>query len=97
MLLTDHEREFLAVFTYEATTDPFKGPTTEELHRRNIWHDDLLWLMAAYDRENPADQQGFGGKPSVPVPACPWPTRDLALQRDREVQTQISKNTQAIA
>ena len=33
MLLTDREREFLAAFIYEATTDPFKGPATEELHR----------------------------------------------------------------
>jgi hypothetical protein len=48
MLLTDREREFLAAFIYEATTDPFKGPATEELLRRNIYYTDLSHLMAAY-------------------------------------------------
>ena len=48
MLLTHREREFLAAFLYEATTDPFKGPATEELHRRNIYYTDLSYLMTAY-------------------------------------------------
>src|SRR6266576_2692742 len=56
MLLTDREREFLAAFIHEATTDPFKGPATEELHRRNIYYTHLSHLMTAYYRENPLDQ-----------------------------------------
>jgi hypothetical protein len=41
MPLTDHERDFLAGFIHEAVTDPFKGPATNELHRRNIYYADL--------------------------------------------------------
>jgi hypothetical protein len=62
MLLPDPERAFLATFIYEATTDPFKGPATEELHRRNIYYRDLSHLMTAYYRENPVSQEGLGGR-----------------------------------
>jgi hypothetical protein len=31
MLLANCEREFVAAFIHGATTDPFKGPATEEL------------------------------------------------------------------
>ncbi len=50
MPLTDREREFLAAFIREATTDPFTGPATEELHRRNIYYTDLSHLINAYYR-----------------------------------------------
>jgi len=41
MLLTYREREFLAGFIHEAISDPFRGPATEELHRRDIYYTDL--------------------------------------------------------
>src|SRR5229473_979125 len=72
MLLTDREREFLATFISEATTDPFKGPATEELHRRNIYYTDLSHLMTAFYLEKPGDQEGFGGKHHPTPPPCPW-------------------------
>jgi hypothetical protein len=53
MLLTNRERDFLAAFVREATTDPFKGPATEELHRRDIYYTDLRHLLAAYYQETP--------------------------------------------
>jgi hypothetical protein len=83
MLLTDHEREFLAAFIHEATTDPFKGPATEDLHQRNIYYTDLSHLMAAYYRENAPDRRGFGGRHNPPP--CPWRDRDSAVRRDDEV------------
>ena len=69
MLLTDREREFLAAFLHEATTDPFKGPATEELHRRNIYYTDLSHLMTAYYQENAGAEDGFGCKhdPILPL------------------------------
>ena len=51
IMLTHIERNFLAAFIHEATTDPFNGPVTEELHRRNIYFADLSNLMAAYYQE----------------------------------------------
>ena len=77
MLLTDCEREFLAAFVHEVTTDPFKGPATDELHKRDIYYTDLSYLMAAYYRENVGDQEGFGGKHNPTPPPCPWTDREL--------------------
>jgi hypothetical protein len=89
MLLTDHEQEFLAAFIYEATTDPFKGPVTKELHRLDIYYDDLSHLMAAYYRENHGDQEGFGGKHNPAPPPCPWKNRDAAVRRNHEVKKEL--------
>jgi hypothetical protein len=90
-MLTDHERAFLAAFISEATTDPFKGPATEELHRRNIYYTDLSHLMTAYYREGPCDQEGFGGKPNPAPPPCPWPDHETAVHRDREVEQELER------
>lgn len=91
MPLTDREREFLSVFISEATTDPFKGPATEELHRRDIYYTDLSHLMAAYYQEAPACQSGFGGKHSTTPPPCPWKDRDTTLRRDREIEAELQR------
>lgn len=91
MLLTDREREFLAAFIHEATTDPFKGPATEDLHRRDIYYTDLSHLVAAYYRESPAEQEGLGGKKVAAPPPCPWKDRQVALQRDQQVETELGQ------
>jgi|SRR6516164_7483595 hypothetical protein len=92
MLLTQREREFLAAFIHEATTDPFKGPATEELHRRDIYYNDLGHLMAAYYREN-SDQEGFGGQHVSTPPACPWPDRSAAIRRNQQVEMELERTT----
>jgi hypothetical protein len=89
MWLTDPERAFLAAFINEATTDPFKGPSTADLHRRNIYYTDLSHLLTAYYRENFPQQEGFGGKHHPVPPPCPWPDRETAVRRDREVEGQL--------
>jgi hypothetical protein len=91
MLLTDHERQFLAAFIHEATTDPFKGPATEELHRRDIYYTDLSHLVAAYSREIAGDQEGFGGKHNPTPPPCPWKDRESAVRRDQEVDIELGR------
>src|SRR5437660_11422108 len=93
MLLTDSERAFLAAFIFEATTDPFKGPATEELHRRNIYYTDLSYLMTAYYRENAGAQEGFGGRYDPTPAACPWQDRDTAVRRDHEVEVELGRAT----
>ena len=93
MLLTYPERVFLAVFINEATTDPYKGPATEELHRRNIYYMDLSHLMTAYYWERALDQEGFGGKHQATPPACPWPDRETAVRRSREVEEELVRTS----
>jgi hypothetical protein len=98
MLLTDREREFLSAFIHEATTDPFKGPATDELHRRDIYYTDLQHLLAAYYRESPGDQEGFGGKKVATLPPCPWSDRETAARRDHQVEMELERaNKQAVS
>ena len=97
MLLTDREREFLAVFIREATTDPFHGPATDELHRRDIYYTDLSHLMTAYYQEDIGHPEGMRGTGSLTAPPCPWTNRDAALQRDRDVQSQLHRTAEQTA
>jgi hypothetical protein len=91
MYLTNREREFLAAFIHEATTDPFKGPATEELHRRDIYYTDLSHLLAAYYRESPGDQEGLGGQSFAALPGCPWSDRETAARRDHQVAIELER------
>ena len=91
MVLTDHEREFLAAFVYEATTDSFKGPATAALHQRDIYYTDLSHLLTAYSREESRAQEGFGGRRNPAPPLCPWENRETALRRDREAEAALEK------
>jgi hypothetical protein len=93
MLLTERERAFLAAFVHEATTDPFKGPATEELHRRDIYYNDLPHLLTAYYREGAGNQEGFDGQAHPTPPPCPWADRDSAVRRDREVESELGRVT----
>jgi hypothetical protein len=94
MLLTNDEREFLAAFVQEATTDPFKGPATEELHRRDIYYTDLQHLLSVYYHETPPDQGGFGGRAVATLPPCPWTDRAMAVGRDHQVQMELEQAAQ---
>jgi hypothetical protein len=91
MPLTDREREFLSAFISEATTDPFSGPATQELHRRNIYYTDLPHLLTAYYRDGPPGQEGFGGKHTSTPPPCPWGDLETAARRDREVKAELDE------
>src|SRR2546423_6536605 len=93
MYLNEHERQFLTAFIHEATTDPFKGPATEELHRRDIYYTDLQHLLAAYYRENPGDQQGFGSNKVATLPLCPWSDRETAARRNQQVGVALERAT----
>ena len=88
-MLTNLEREFLAAFIYEATTDPFRGPATEELHRRNIYYNDLSDLMAAYYLESLGDRGGIPPQATSVPPSCPWPNREAAAHRNGEVHLEL--------
>lgn len=91
MPLTDPERAFLAAFIHEATTDPFQGPATAELHRRDIYYGDLPHLLNAYYRERPPHQEGWSGKHCPTSLPCPWPDRDTAVRRNRELGRELEQ------
>jgi hypothetical protein len=92
MALTDEEREFLSAFVYEATTDPFRGPATDDLHRHGKDYSDIRGLMAAYYREKNPDQEGFGGKKNLaPPPPCPWKSNESAIRRSRELEAESKR------
>jgi hypothetical protein len=90
MHLNSGEREFLAVFIGEATTDPFNGPATSELHRRDIYYTDIPQLLTAYYREG-SNEHGLAGKHNTTLPACPWQYRAVAVSRNREVGAELDK------
>jgi hypothetical protein len=92
MHLNSGEREFLAVFIGEATTDPFNGPATSELHRRDIYYTDIPQLLTAYYRESSNEQDGLAGKHNTTLPACPWQDRAVAVHRNREVGAELNKS-----
>jgi hypothetical protein len=95
MILTDSEKSFLDVFIFEATTDPFKGPATSELHQRDIFYSDLSDLMAAYYLEQ-SDESSPRVERSSVAPTCPWVDRDAVVRRNREVHLQLeTANTAA--
>jgi len=91
MSLIAHEREFLAAFIYEATTDPFKGPATADLHRHGIYYQDIPNLLAAYYHEKDSDQEGLGGKRNPAPPPCPWSNKEAAIRRDRELEAEFAE------
>jgi hypothetical protein len=91
MPLTVRERDFLAAFIREATTDPFNGPATAELHRRNIYYTDLSQLMSAYYRQDAGDQAVLGSKYDAMPPSCPWKDRDAAARREQELALEMER------
>lgn len=91
MFLTNGERDSLAAFIHEATTDPFTGPATEELHRRDIYYTDLRHLLAAYYCESPGEHEDLGGQNAPTLPPCPWSDRETAVRRDHQVEAELER------
>src|SRR5438270_13826659 len=84
-ILTATEKAFLDVFLHEATTSPFHGPATKALHAIGVEYGDISYIAWAYNREVPPTIVGWGHAADV-APPLPWPTRDIAKSRDKEIQ-----------
>ena len=97
MLLTENEVTFLTRFIHEATTDPFKGPATNELHCRDIYYTDLSNLMAAYYAENTVGSETAASESSCHDVPCPWADRAAALRRNEEVRVDLQKTAEQTA
>lgn len=94
-ILTPTEKEFLDVFLYEATTAPFKGPATKALHGIDVYYSDISWINWAYTQDVPATSHIYGHSAEV-APPLPWPDRETALRRNKEIE-QIGKQHHAQA
>jgi hypothetical protein len=84
-LLTPEEKRFLDVFLNEATTSPFTGPATRALHNLGVEYGDVSYLAWAYEQDVPRTSFAWGHAADV-APPLPWPTRESALRRNRELQ-----------
>jgi hypothetical protein len=84
-LLTPDEQRFLDVFLHEATTSPFTGPATNALHKNGLEYGDISYIAWAYEQDVPRTSAAVGHA-SDAAPPLPWPNRQSALRRNREVQ-----------
>jgi len=83
--LTPQENRFLDVFLHEATTAPFTGPATKALHKSGLEYADISYIAWAYEQEVP--RTGFAvGHAAEPAPPLPWPNRQSALRRNKEIR-----------
>lgn len=85
MPLTNDERRFLDAYVYEATHEPFGGPATEELRRREIFYADLHGLLTGYHRELTREKILPFGKQNSSPPPSPWANRDDVTRRSRDL------------
>jgi hypothetical protein len=92
-LLTPEENRFLDVFLHEATTAPFTGPATEVLHQNGLEHDDVSYIVWAYEQDVPRTGFSVGHAADV-APPLPWPNRQSALRRNQEIQRIWAKRRQ---
>ena len=84
-LLTPEEKPFLEVFLHEATTPPFTGPATKALHSIGIEYGDISYIAWAYEQDVPGTSFTVGHAADI-APPLPWPDRQSALRRDRELR-----------
>lgn len=88
MSLTKQEREFLDAYVYEATHEPFGGPATDELRRREVYYSDLHEVLTAYHKELTRNHILPFGKHSPSPPPCPWANREQAELRGRALMAE---------
>jgi hypothetical protein len=98
--LTSDEINFLGP-TLAEYSDLQNGPACRCLHRRGIRHGDLVWLMEAYKFVDPpcvethvtAERGSVEvfrlGRKIDPLPACPWPTAEVARRRNQEMKSEV--------
>src|SRR6266446_7974159 len=83
MPLSKEERDFLDAFVYEATHEPFGGPATADLRRRDIHYADLHGLLTSYHRELVNERSMPFGKYNPSPPPSPWANREEVHRRNQ--------------
>jgi len=90
MPLSKEERDFLDAFVYEATHEPFGGPATADLRRRDIYYADLHGLLTCYHRELVQEQTLPLGKHNPNPPHSPWANREEVDRRNRTLMQECA-------
>jgi hypothetical protein len=89
MPLTNEERRFLDAYVYEATHEPFGGPATRDLGRRNVRYSDLNWILTAYQRELSAAGIPAAGVHTPEPPPSPWRDLEEVKRRSRLLNNEL--------
>ena len=97
MPLSKEERDFLDAFMYEVTHEPFGGPATTDLRRRQIYYADLHGLLTAYHRELVNERIMPFGKHNPTPPPSPWANRDEVERRKPSPYARMRKLSQRSA
>jgi len=84
-ILTLEEKLFLDVFLHEATTSPFTGPATKELHKIGVEYGDISYIAWAYEQDVPRTSFELGHS-AEEAPPLPWTNRESVLRRNKEIQ-----------
>jgi hypothetical protein len=90
MPLTREEREFLDAYVYEATHEPFGGPATDDLRRRDIYYADLHGLLTRYHRELCSERTLPFGRHNANPPSSPWAGREQVEHRNRALLEELA-------
>src|SRR5436309_3581186 len=81
--LTHEERSFLDAYVFEATNGPpFGGPATRDLATRDIYYEDLSWILTAYSRELSAEGRPAMGVHTPTPPSSPWQSLEEVKRRN---------------
>jgi hypothetical protein len=95
-ILKLQEKDFLDVYLYEATTEPFfRGPASKALFAIGVGYHDISELAWAYQEEVPMTWPGWG-RPADVAPLLPWPNREAVRLRNDEIQ-RIREKRQKLA
>jgi hypothetical protein len=95
MPLTKPEREFLDAYVFEATNGPpFGGPATKDLAQRDIFYEDLHWILTAYDRECCAEKKWPMGTYHRTPPPSPWENLEQAKLRNQVLKEELETKSQ---
>ena len=87
-ILTPQEKDFLDVYLYEATNEPFfRGPASKALFAIGVEYHDITQLAWAYHNEVPMTWPGWGHPAEGGAcPPLPWPNREMVRLRNEEIQ-----------
>ena len=100
MPLTSEEIGFLGPVLAEYS-ELQNGPAWQVLEGRGIRYGDLVWLMEAYKFVDPpcvettvtaaggSIEKFRLGRKLDPLPACPWPSAEVARQRNLDLESEV--------
>jgi hypothetical protein len=88
----------LDAYVFEATNGPpFGGPATKDLAERDIFYEDMHWILTAYHRECCAAKQWPMGSYHRTPPPSPWKNLEQVKLRNESLKAELESQTRANA